>query len=276
MARSELDATRELAFAPQGLAPGMDGKQLVTGILVDIDTGTNRALVSYDGSPGVWMTFTDGAYTEGEMVQVIRSIHAGIAEVHCLGPVGGTPGVPLPTAPGEGATSTTAVATIAPIWTGSWRSSKSRYDDWNVSRSEYGGRATLYQGSGFGSGEMIGLALYGDLIKNLGATSIQSITIALRDASLALSSRPAMEFQAATNADTSGSPARTGAVMTAAALGKGEAGSLAVDASLLEGFRTGTYKALATHGAGTGEYNAVRGTSDADGMVLTVNYTRPI
>jgi hypothetical protein len=253
----------------------MDNSTTVSGILVDIDAVTNRALVSVNGAEGIWMPYADATYVEGEMVMVSRNPMPGATAMYCLGPIGGTPGVTLPTAPGAGATTEQAIAVISPEWTGTWRAIRSAYDRWNIDRASYGGRPTLYQGDAFGSGALTGLALYGDQIVNLGAISIESITVSLRSAGLASEPGSPMEFRAATNTDTSGAPAVAGATMTGPALAKGATGSFDLDASVLEGFRNGTYKALATAGTGS-EYNAVRGTSDADGMVLTVNYTRAI
>lgn len=275
MRRSALDIAAEADLRPQAIPAGLDTSTLVSGILIEIDTDRNRALVSVNGSEGIWMPYADVAYTAGEMVMVSRNPMPGATGMYCLGPIGGTPSVPLPGAPGGGSTSETVTVAIAPVWTGSYRASSGRYDDWNVGRTAYGGRPTLYQGSMFGSGAMTGLALYGNQIVNLGATAITAMKLTLRDAGLALGTRPAMTFRASTTTAASGAPVADGPTMTAAALAKGAVGELAIDSSLFEGFRTGTYKALCTAGTGA-EYNAVRGTSDADGMVLTITYTRPI
>jgi len=260
---------------PRGIQPSSDPTQLKTGILMAVDTTKNRVQVSVDGSSGVWMAYLAGTYTVGDMVWVFRESLPGTAGMMCLGSVGGTPAVTLPTAPDAGGATEDATATILPQWTGTWRVVRSAYDRWNVDRAEYGGRATLYQGDGFGSGQLYGLALYGSQIADLGATSISSIVLTLRDASLSLASRPAMEVRAATNTSATGVPAPTGVTMTPAALAKGAVTTLALDATLLDDFRTGTLQALAMVGVGTSKYNAVRGTSDPDGMALTVNYTRP-
>lgn len=273
---SALDVAREVDLMPRGIQPSSDATQVKPGILMAIDTTKNRVQVSVDGSSGVWMSYLTGSYTVGDMVWVFRESLPGAAGMMCLGSVGGTPAVTLPTAPAAGGTTEAAVAKILPQWTGTWRVARSAYDRWNEARAEYGGRATLYQGDGFGSGQLYGLALYGSQIADLGATSISSIILTLRDASLSLASRPAMQVRAATNTSAAGVPAPTGVTMTPPALAKGAVTQLALDATLLDGFRTGTLQALAMVGVGTSKYNAVRGTSDADGMALTVNYTRPV
>ncbi|WP_291378858.1 hypothetical protein [Demequina sp.] len=273
---SALDVAREVDLQSRGIQRASDASQLKPGILIDVDTGTNRVQVSVDGSSGVWIPYLAGSYTVGDMVWVFREQLPGASGMICLGRVGGTPGVTLPDAPNEGATTETAVATILPTWTGTWRVVRNAYDRWNAERAEYGGRATLYQGDGFGSGQLYGLALYGNQIKDLGATSIESITLTLRDASLASAPGPAMVIRAATNTNASAAPAATGATMNPAPLAKGAVTTLALDGTLLESFRTGALQALATVGVGSSAYNAVRGTSDADGMALKVNYTRPV
>ncbi|MCB2412460.1 hypothetical protein LGT39_06300 [Demequina sp. TTPB684] len=273
---SALDVTREVDLMPRGIQPASDATQLKPGILLAVDTDTNRVQVSVDGSSGVWIPYLAGSYTVGDIVWVFRENLPGTSGMICLGRVGGTSEVGAPEVPDAPPTTEAAVATILPTWTGTWRVSRSAYDQWNASRAEYGGRATLYQGDAFGSGQLYGLALYGNQIKDLGAVSIESIALTLRDASLSLGSRPAMVVRAATNTNASAAPAATGATMNPAALAKGAVTTLALDGSLLESFRTGALQALATVGVGSSAYNAVRGTSDADGMALTVNYTRPV
>jgi hypothetical protein len=276
MQYSALDAAREIDVMPRGLAPAMDAQQFKTGILMAVDTVKNRVQVSVDGSPGVWMPYLAGSYTVGDMVWVFTEKLPGATGMICHGRVGGTPGVDLPTAPDAGGDTEEVTTIIRPQWTGSWRVSRNAYDRWNEGRAEYGGRATLYQGDGFGSGQMYGLALYGSQVVDLAAIAITKITLTLRDAGLSLATRPAMSVRAATNTDHSAAPSPTGVTMSPAALARGAVTTLDLDASLLDSFRTGTLQALAMVGAGSGAYNAVRGTSDADGMALAVTYTRPI
>lgn len=271
---SVLDLARG-ADAAQGEIPStLDITRQLTGIVSSVDTPRNRLWVSVQGSNPIAMEYAAGSYTPGEMVDVDRDTLAGVLKFYVRGRTGGTPGGTLPTVPPAAPTTVAAVTVVAPTWSGTWR--QTRYDNWNATRAAYGGRATLYQGDGFGSGQLYGLALYGNQIRDLNAIAITAMELTLRDASMAIPSRPTMDVRAATNTDASGAPAPTGVTMTGPALGVGAVGSLAIDASLLASFRTGALQALATVGVGTGEYNAVRGTSDADGMALTVNYTRAI
>ena len=276
MVYSALDIASEVSALQGAIAPGMDTTSQKTGIVSSTNVTTNRLLVSIDGSDPIPMEYAAGSYTPGEMVTVKKEYVGGIIKCYVLGRTGGTAGVTLPTVPPAAPTTATATAIIIPTWSGTWRVSNGKYDQWNASRSAYGGRATLYQGDGYGSGQLYGLALYGDQIKNLGAIAITAMALTLRDASMSIPSRPAMEIRAATNTDASGAPAPAGVTMTGPALASGAVGSMAIDASLLDNFRTGVLQALATVGVGSSKYNAVRGTSDADGMALTVTYTRPV
>jgi len=276
MEYSALDIANESASLQGALAAGLDTTVQVTGIVSSLNPTTNRLLVSIYGSDPIPMEFASGSYTPGEMVDVARTYVGGVVKFFVRGRTGGTPAVTLPTVPPAASTTATATTVIVPQWSGTWRVARSAYDRWNESRSSYGGRSTLYQGDGYGSGQLFGLALYGDQIKNLGATTITAMTLTVRDAGLAIGSRPAMEIRAATNTDSSGIPSPTGVTMTAPALASGAVGAVAVDASLFDAFRTGAIKALTTVGVGSSKYNALRGTSDADGMALKITYTRPV
>lgn len=276
MEYSALDIAGEQSSLQGALAVALDTTSQKTGIVDSINTTTNRLLVSIDGSDPIPMEYAAGSYSPGEMVTVKKEYVGGVIKSYVYGRTGGTPAVTLPTVPPASGTTATATTVIVPQWSGTWRVARSAYDRWNESRTSYGGRSTLYQGDGYGSGQLNGLALYGDQIKNLGATTITAMVLTVRDAGLALGSRPAMEIRAATNTDASGAPSPTGVTMTAPALASGAVDTVAVDASLLDSFRTGAVKALTTVGVGSSKYNALRGTSDADGMALTITYTRPV
>ena len=272
MQLSVLDIARGADPAQRQLPASLDVRRKVTGIVDSIDTSANRLYGSVNESQPIAMEYVAGSYTVGEMVDCTLEYLGGTVKGFVHGRTGGTPAVTLPTVPAAPPATVEATAVIVPERTGTWR--QTRYDNWNVSRAEYGGRSTLYQGSGFGSGQVYGLALYGDHIKNLGAIAITAMVLTIRDAALGITSRPAMEIRAATNTDTSAAPAFTGVTMTAPALASGQVSTLNIDASLFDSFRTGAIKALATVGVGTSKYNALRGTSAADGMALTITYTR--
>src|SRR5690606_11802440 len=88
-------------------------------------------------------------------------------------------------APGTGGGSAryeTVTKTISPTSTGTYRQSVNRWDDWN--RGRYGFPYSLYQGSKYGSGTLVGLATYGSRIKDLRATEILYIEVRLVDANI--------------------------------------------------------------------------------------------
>ncbi|GAA1404117.1 hypothetical protein [Oerskovia paurometabola] len=171
---------------------------------------------------------------------------------------------PVPTPPPPSGTSTVQVTqTIGPQWSGSWRQSSGRWGDWNASR--YGGRSTLYQGNGFGSGPMKGLATYGDQLVNLGAISIDRVQVMLRGVGLAGASGPTTVQGSPHGSQPGGAPASSGPTAT------GD-GWTDLDAATRNGMRTGAVKALALVGT---QYWAVAGAGNGDGMALSVTYTRP-
>lgn len=167
----------------------------------------------------------------------------------------------------------TVTKTIGPTWSGTWRSSRGAWDQWNAGRSEYGGRSTLYQGDAFGSDPLKGLACYGTQVTNLGALSITSAVVTLRGADLRLASYPAVTVQGSAHGSRpAGGPSSSGSTASGSP-GRSGVARVALPADLREGLRTGALRGLALVGGG---YNAVRGTSAGDGMTLTLTYTRKI
>jgi hypothetical protein len=177
-----------------------------------------------------------------------------------------------PTAPGGGGGSTAVQETvrIAPQWSGSWRSIRSAWDRWNT--STYGGRSTLYQGSGFGSGPMIGLATYGDQLANLGATSIDAVRVRLPGVGLSGASGPATVQGSPHGSQPGGAPAGTGSTAIGAYDPSLEHDAATLAADTREGMRTGAIKGLVLVGP---NYWAVAGAGNGSGMVLDVTFTRP-
>lgn len=171
---------------------------------------------------------------------------------------------PPPDPGGGGGGTVQAVAPISAQWSGSWRTDRGAWDRWNTDR--YGGRATLYQGDGAGSGPMKGLAVYGDQIVNLAATSIDRVQVAVRSVGLA-SGSPAVTLQGSPHgSQPAGAPSSSGD--TAA----GMDALVDLPASVREAMRTGAVKGLATVG---GVYSAAAGAGTGDGMSLIVTYSRP-
>lgn len=255
-----LEDAREAATLPTGVRPGASTEIHRIAKLLSVDPVSQRATVSIDGSQPVALPYSPGVYTGYATALVLCNPLEGGRAVWVLSPVG-NPDVPIPTPPAPPA-AVTATATILPTWSGTWRTVRSAWDRWNVDRPEYGGRATLYQGSDYGSGSLTGLAVYGDQITGLGALSIVSATVNLVRATG--SGTPTV--QGATNGTPypAGGPSVTGD--TAAGVG-----AVPLPVSTCEGLRTGAIRGLALVG---GTYAAVFGRSRADGMALQITYTR--
>ena len=246
--------------------PG-DRRQWVTAQLLDIDTVTNRAQVSIGGSLAVWLPFLPGVYTNITTVFVLRDVAGSGAGQLVLGPCYAEvePPPPPPAPPPDvqdpdDPTLRTLTALVRPNFSGTYRVIRSAWDRWNVGR--YGGSSTLYQGSAFGSGELVGLATYGTAVKNLGALKILSIRVSTP---LATGGGNASLKGSAMGSEPAGAPTHAGDTFTGSSF-------VDLDAATCESFRTGAARGLATVG---GSYRGTRGTSHPSGMALSVTYQRP-
>lgn len=254
-----LDAFRDVAVTPRGIAPGVAGLPWTVAQLVSIDTTANRATVSILGSQPVALPFLPGDYTGVTTVYVqLDPLRTGAGQM-VMGPCGTLEDVPaLPPAPSG---TVSAKATIFPTWSGTWRTDRSSFDRWNIDR--YGGRSDLYQGDDYGSGPLKGLAVYGDQIVGLGATAITAMTLS----SIKSNGGDSPVFQGSPHGTKpAGAPSSSGATV-------GGLGNVDLVASgIAELLRTGVFKGLATVGS---TYGAVRGTSHPMGMALSITYQRP-
>lgn len=163
----------------------------------------------------------------------------------------------------------TKTITITPTWSGSYRHAYSQWDRWNTDR--YGGRSTLWQGNKYGSGDMTGLATYGNRIEDLDADEIISIEVTLRGAGMN-SDHPSFVLQGSPHGSKpGGAPSSSGGTVSSGSgnPGKSNAVKVSLSSGMREAFRTGTFKGLCVVGSG---YGGVRGTSAADGMALKVTY----
>ena len=234
----------------------------VVGVLTAL--GPDLATVDVlDGSAIV--PYLPSTYDVGDRVWVTLDDWGRPARVDGTTSQDATPALPPPPAGGGGSMVQVTVA-VGPQWSGSYRSG-SGWDRWNTGR--YGGRSTLYQGSGFGSGPMVGLATYGDQLVNLGAVSIDRVTVMLRPVGLSGASGPATVQGSPHGGQPPGAPSGVGSTATEGNAGVAQQADLGGD--LREGMRTGSVKGLVLVG---GNYWAVAGSGNGDGMVLAVTYTR--
>lgn len=256
-----LEDGREAAAAQvPGVRPGGSTSIHAIAQLLGIDTVAQRAAVSIDGSQPMTLPYLPGAYAGITTVLVLVNPLEGGRAVYVLGPVGTQAPELVPLIPPAPPASTTATAVILPIWSGTWRSVRSAWDRWNV--GSYGGRSDLYQGNAYGSGPLRGLAVYGDQIVNLGATSILSASVTLVRSNNAGLPR--------VQGSPSGDPAPAGPPSSSGSTYEG-VGDVELGPDLCEDLRTGAAKGLALVGP---QYVGVFGTSRADGMALKITYTR--
>jgi len=241
-----------------------------------VNTSARTATVTYEGVAYVLPYVTGPTYTTAAATWVLVNPFDGvpylIAGLATNPPVDPVPTEPedvedVPPPPPPPPSTVTRTVTITPSWSGTHRSG-STWDRWNTNR--YGGRSTLYQGASFGSGTLKGLAAYGNQIKNLNAIEITSMKLTLRGAGLALGSYPNIEVQGSPHGSKpGGSPSSSGSTVTGDP-GKTGKDVVTIPGGLYTDFADGTLKGICLVGSG---YNAVRGTSAADGMALKITYT---
>lgn len=245
---------------------------LARGTVTDVDATNGVLTVDTLGASFV-LPYNASTYTVGQYVHVLRDPHSFGTPYLVSGPEGNFGG----TDPGGGSGGTTnpgqtenREVTIGPQWSGSWTGS--RWDNWNQNRPDYGGRAALYQGQGYGSPSMSGLAVYGDQIVNLAAVAITKMTVTLMRVPTGSGggTGPAV-LQASPHGESTpgGGPAGSGP-SASAGIGRGATVDLELPSSMFAGFRTGASKGLALTGT---DYLNLYGADRAGAMVLTVQYT---
>lgn len=232
-------------------ASQVDRRQWSSAQVIAVDVGAQRVTALLNGGL-VRIPYGAGAtYAVNDTVAVLMDSLAGplvllkLATAPAPGPIGSGPSAPF-------------TALIRPTWSGTYRTG-SGWDRWNTTR--YGGRSDLYQGNAYGSGVLVGLATYGDQVAALGASSIVSIT-----AHVVISNNtgtPVLQG-ASDGVQPAGAPSVTGLTYTGT-------GDVPLGSVLCDAMRTGAVKGLATVGP---TYVAIRGTSLADGMTLSIAYTK--
>ena len=210
-----------------------------------------------------------GAYTVGQSAWI--ALDDWGVPVIAIGPDSSTSsGGGSGSTPGGAAGSVVATASIGPQVTGTWRSNFSRWDSWNPGR--YGlGNTPIYQGDAYGSGPLIGYAGYGDQVANLGATSIEDISMVAVKGGDGLSAVLTVQGSAA-GTRPGGAPSGAGDSASSGSIGSGATGGLAFTTAMREAFRTGASKGLVAIG---GQYGGFGGFGVPPSFVLQIRYTRP-
>lgn len=233
--------------------------------LLAVDEVMNRGQVSIDGGPAVWLPMSLTAYEDITTVFVtLDPFDSGVGP-YISGACGQQPAAqvpppPPPQPPADTPDPVTRTVIVRPTWSGTWRNIRSAYDRWNESR--YGGRSTLYQGSSFGSGTLVGLATYGSQVTALGALTITEVIVTTK---IATGSGTVVLQGAPHPSRPAGAPAPTGDTASGTT-------AVALTAAMREDLRTGAARSLVAVGSA---YRGTYGTSRADGMALRITYTRP-
>lgn len=242
---------------------------LASGVVTAVNSGTLTVNVlggSYE------LPYVASTYDVDDRVHVYLAANLFGRPVIVMGPEGGFEGA-NPSTPGGGAGNPGQLvnleAVIGPQWSGSWNGS--RWDSWNPGNNAYGGRSALYQGAGYGSPTMRGLAVYGDQIVNLGAVAITRMLVTvIRVGQGAGGGTKTAVLQPSPHggAYPGGGAAETGST-SSVALNAGQSAQFDLNSGVFEGFRTGSYKGLAAVGS---DYLNLHGTSQPGAMVLVVQY----
>lgn len=252
------------------LGPVDPGPEIVVGRVTAVNTAAGTLTVATVGG-SYDLPFASGTYSVGTLVHVWRSAERLGMPVFVLGQQGNYAGVdPGGVSAGAGNPPQSVLREIVfrPQWSGSWRSGYSRWNTWNTDR--YGGPSTLWQGSGYGSTAMTGLATYGDQIVNLGASSIESASVLVYRADTSVSTGVAPTLQPSTNgSQPGGAPTVAGATATGPSLTPEAGAWVDLPSGVLAGFLAGTYKGVALVGSG---YGGFYGTAKGDGMLLKLQY----
>lgn len=281
---SDLDYTSDVPALPLGPPPGADTRLRARATLHAWDAATWHAVLANpdDGTAGSVVPAIgdqDWASLVGKPIWVLRDPIDG-RHLLALGPVVPTSvarpaPAPLPAPlsltqrrlfPPETVTRT---VTVHPTWTGTYRPGYG-WGAWSTPGD--GGPSTLYQGTGPGSGQLVGLATYGNRITALDAETITSATVLIRRASTGANQpvRRRVILQGAEHpSQPAGGPEPAGPRVAARPVA--DTYAVPLPAELTEAMRTGQVRSLAAVGD---TYTAIRGTSSPDGMSLRITYTR--
>lgn len=267
VSRSALDGGR----LTQCVAPLADADVIVAGTVAAINSARGTLTVNTLGGQ-YELPYNAAAYTVGAAVYIRRDPQRFGVPVHVDG-LQGNYEAPKPETPGGGSPNDPKLenrqAVIQPQQSGSWRSSQSRWDNWNTDR--FGGVSTLWQGNDYGSGPMTGWAGYGDQVVNLRAQQIVAMWVNVVRADTSSSAGKAATVQGSPDGSRpGGGPGGSGDTATTSGLTPGQGQSLQLPGSTYDAWRTGGFKGIRLTG---GDYGGFAGTSRADGMTLTVHYT---
>ena len=231
-------------------APPRDTVQtVVAGYLIAEPDAQNLCSVSVNRSEPIPGVPAIPAVYAG--VTVVRVLMQGGRPVLCLGPAGSIPVGPLgpgtisPPPSSTAGQTLTVTRTITPTATGTYRVPRGQWGRW-------GDAADVYQGGSGDSGQLWGLATYGDSITSAGFTAITSGTLTLAQAThTGLSGAWTATVQGSSSVPSGGAPSFSGATFTIGMPGRSVAGtrSATIPGALLEELRTGAKRSLGLVGS---------------------------
>lgn len=233
-------------------------------ILATVTASTATTVtVTWDGA-ALTLPAVTSTYTTGQRAWVDLDDWGAPFRVSGPSTAAADPTPTPPTPPGGGGAESVTV-TISPQWTSGWRVRTSR---WGGSDGPY----DVFQGTGPGIGQVIGLATYGDQIVNLGLASITSARLRAYRLGGGDSAARSLVVQGSPHgSQPPGAPSSSGdtATLSPAVIGGWGEGDL--PASIRDGLRTGAVKGLAAVGSA---YSRWGGTPVAGSMALEITGTR--
>lgn len=226
---------------------GADTTLIATGYLVTPPTSKNLCTVSVNGSSPIQVPAVPGVYTNVSTVRIL--LHHG-APVQVLGPAGAIPvgGSGLPTPPPATTTTVTrASRVVLPQASGTWRVPRAAWGRWG----EY---ADVYQASASDSGQLWGLATYGDQVPALGASTITRAVLSLvQMGTSGISGAWTAVVQGSPAGSLPGTaPTYTGGTVSVSMPGRGydnQVRTVELTAAMREALRTGSIKGLGLTGS---------------------------
>lgn len=231
-----------------GPRPGRDRALTTVGYLLTVPDAKGLCTVSVNGSePIAGVPATPGTYTGVTAVTVLLDPQG--RPVHVLGAAGSLPMVLAPAPVATTSTASTATAVILPTQAGTWRVPRASWGRW-------GDAGDVYQGDSGSSGQLWGLACYGDQITALGASSITSAVVTLVQLGTGFSATWAARVQGcASGTLPATAPTYTGETATGTMPGASKDGTavdITLTAAMREGIRTGAIRSLGLTGAAYG------------------------
>ena len=270
-----IDVLGAIARQATHTAAPRDTSVTMVAVLITPPDESLQAQVSLVGSEPITLPAVASTYTGVTTVHVLMDAETGRPRM-VLGPAGTPepetlPPPAVPPTPEAPRVQTVTGRVIVPSASGTWRTSRSGWDRWNLA-------GDVYQAGSASSGPLSGLAVYGNQITSLGASRITRGVLTLVSSGNAAGSSWTADVRPSAHASLPGSaptylatpPAsvavpgyrRDGAVVT-----------VELTPAILENLRTGAAASLGL--ATLGDYGGTRGIRDSRAWTLALDYEVP-